>query len=100
MRIPGVASLLALTLFGCASLSPPGRPSADVDVPTAWSGESRVITGASPVLAQWWLRFNDPLLARLVRESRKSNKSLTGAAAALRQARAERDLAARRFFRC
>ncbi len=93
MRIRGVASLLTLALFGCASLSPPGRPAADVDVPTAWSGESRAITGASPVLAQWWLRFNDPLLARLVRESLKSNKSLAEATAALRQARAERDLA-------
>jgi NodT family efflux transporter outer membrane factor (OMF) lipoprotein len=45
-------------------------------------------------LAQWWSRFDDPLLARLITQALQFNTSVTGAQAALRQARALRDVAA------
>ncbi len=98
MRIVGVASFLTLALFGCASLAPPGEPSADVDIPAAWSVGDRVITDGNPILAEWWLRFEDPLLARLVAEALKSNKTLADATAALRQARALRDASRAALF--
>jgi NodT family efflux transporter outer membrane factor (OMF) lipoprotein len=45
-------------------------------------------------LAQWWSRFDDPLLARLVAEALQANISVKSAQAALLQARALRDVAA------
>jgi len=87
-----------LALFGCASLVPPRAPSADVAVPAAWSAGNRVATDGNPVLAEWWLRFEDPLLERLVSQALKSNKSLVNATAALRQARALRDVALASLF--
>ena len=92
MRVPGVASFLMLALLGCASVLPPRAPSADVEVPTAWSAGDRSAADGNPVLAEWWLRFEDPLLARLVAQALKSNKTLANATAALRQARAVRDV--------
>jgi NodT family efflux transporter outer membrane factor (OMF) lipoprotein len=91
MRVLGIASLLMLALFGCASVNPPGAPITDVEVPPAWSDGNRSSADGNPALAEWWLRFEDPLLARLVAEALKSNKSLVYATAALRQARALRD---------
>ena len=42
----------------------------------------------------WWWRFNDPLLARLVEQALQANGRVVTAQAALRQARALRDVAA------
>ena len=94
MRISGVASFLtlALTLYGCASFAPPGEPSSRVDVPAAWSVGTRASVAGDPNLAEWWLRFRDPVLERLISQALKSNQSLAGATAALRQARALRDV--------
>jgi multidrug efflux system outer membrane protein len=98
MRVLGVASFLMLALFGCASVVPPRAPSADVEVPAAWSAGNRAAADGNPVLAEWWLRFEDPLLARLIAQALKSNKTLANATAALRQARALRDAARAALF--
>lgn len=45
-------------------------------------------------MAQWWSRFDDPLLSSLVARALEANTSVKSAQAALRQARASRDLAA------
>jgi NodT family efflux transporter outer membrane factor (OMF) lipoprotein len=45
-------------------------------------------------LAQWWLHFDDPVLAQLVTKALLANISVNTAQAALRQARALRDVAA------
>ncbi|WP_295429668.1 efflux transporter outer membrane subunit [uncultured Thiodictyon sp.] len=45
-------------------------------------------------LAHWWSRFNDPLLSTLVTDALRANTDVQGAQAALRQARALRDVAA------
>jgi NodT family efflux transporter outer membrane factor (OMF) lipoprotein len=45
-------------------------------------------------VALWWLRYDDPLLARLIDQAHKANTSVKSAEAALRQARALRDVAA------
>jgi NodT family efflux transporter outer membrane factor (OMF) lipoprotein len=42
-------------------------------------------------LAQWWQRFNDPLLTELVNQSLQANNSIHASRAALQQARALRD---------
>jgi NodT family efflux transporter outer membrane factor (OMF) lipoprotein len=98
MRVWGVASFLMLASFGCASVVPPRAPSANVEVPAAWSAGDRAAADGSPVLAEWWLRFEDPLLARLIAQALKSNKTLANATAALRQARALRDASRAALF--
>jgi multidrug efflux system outer membrane protein len=65
-------------------------------VPTAWSSDARP---AAPVqtptdLAQWWQRFNDPLLSALVAQALQANTDVLSAQAALRQARAQREASA------
>ena len=46
------------------------------------------------VLANWWQRFDDPLLTQLVNQALVAHTSVAGAQAALRQAQALRDVAA------
>jgi NodT family efflux transporter outer membrane factor (OMF) lipoprotein len=60
---------------------------------SAWLGSAQAATEADPAqaLAQWWQRFNDPLLNTLVTQALQSNTSLRTARAALQQARALRD---------
>lgn len=85
------ALVLALSLSGCASLSSDrtaDRPS-PVAVPAQWTTAPG---SAQPTaLAQWWQRFNDPMLTTLVAQALQANTSVQAAQAALRQARAQRD---------
>jgi NodT family efflux transporter outer membrane factor (OMF) lipoprotein len=85
---------LMLTLYGCASLAPHDAPPLGFDVPSAWSAADVPPASASSSLAQWWLRFDDPLLASLVDQALRANTDVKSAQAALRQARALRDVAA------
>lgn len=93
IRISAAATLVAVFLSGCAAIAPYDSARVPFDVPTAWSGGiASAADGTNPV-AQWWLRFNDPLLASLIAEAMQANTSVTTAQAALRQARALRDVA-------
>ncbi len=62
-------------------------------VPPAWStptaGSAAVDSTAS--LAQWWNRFNDPLLSEMVLQALQHNTDIRTAKAALQQSRAVRD---------
>ena len=89
---PGLAGLLVLTLCGCAAIGRP--PSATVTVPAAWSGSTAAARTGGTSLAHWWSRLNDPLLSSLVAQALSANTDVQGAEAALRQARALRDVAA------
>jgi len=88
------ATLLALALCGCANLKPAPQAATPFDIPAAWAADTVSAAGGAYSLAQWWLRFDDPLLASLVKDALLANTSVTGAQAALRQARALRDVAA------
>lgn len=94
VRIPAVAASVLLALSGCASVTPKDSAPTGFDVPAAWSNAEVPATAGSSSLAQWWLRFDDPLLASLVAQSLAANPTVKGAQAALRQARALRDVAA------
>ncbi len=85
---------LALALSGCASAPGQGSESFKVDVPPAWSDSAAASATGNASLLAWWTRFDDPLLTRLVAQALQANTSVTGAQAALRQARALRDVAA------
>ncbi|MBU0751564.1 MAG: efflux transporter outer membrane subunit [Gammaproteobacteria bacterium] len=87
-----------LALSGCTSMAPQSAAPVAVDVPANWSAtDIPALTGASS-LAQWWLRFDDPLLARLVAQALQANSDVKSAEAALRQARALRDASAAALF--
>ncbi len=95
LRALPLVMALAAALSGCASWSPQtgeGRP--EVAVPTAWSTAPSPATGAvaASSLAQWWQRFNDPLLDPLVAQALQANTSIRSSQAALQQSRAVRDV--------
>ncbi len=91
MRVSSVVSLLVVTCSGCASVTAPVAPPAAVKIPVAWSAPDIASAGHGSSLAEWWLRFDDPLLAQLVSKALQSNITVMSAKAALRQARALRD---------
>ena len=60
--------LLLLVLCACTTLPPQVAPPLPLDMPGAWSGAPASNAAATP-LAQWWQRFDDPLLTELVIEA-------------------------------
>jgi multidrug efflux system outer membrane protein len=91
-----VTATLLLIECGCAfylphSVTPLSVP---VDVPAAWSATDAVAAADATSLAQWWQRFDDPLLGTLVNQALRANTSVNTAQAALKQAGALRDVAA------
>jgi len=94
----GVAVIAAATLAafaGCAIVPPESPSSVPFTVPSAWSGDTSIsAAGDTRSLAEWWQRFDDPLLARLIEDALRANTDVTSAEAAVRQARAARDVAA------
>ncbi|MEO8120639.1 MAG: efflux transporter outer membrane subunit [Rhodoferax sp.] len=81
--LPLVLSL-AMALSGCSSWSPQARGVPDPAVATTNASTSS--------LAQWWQRFNDPLLSTLVTQALQANTSIRSSQAALQQSRALRDV--------
>ena len=69
-----------------------------LDVPDAWSVTDATAASGPVSLVGWWLRFDDPLLAGLGADALRANPTVTGAQAALRRARALREVAAAALF--
>lgn len=88
------AAAWLLAAAGCASLAPIEAPPQAVEVPAQWAGGVDATAAAPSPLAQWWQRFGDAQLSRLVARALQANTSVNGAQAALREARALRDLSA------
>ncbi|MGB0127450.1 MAG: TolC family protein, partial [Rhodocyclaceae bacterium] len=91
---PTAIGCLVLALHGCAALAPQGATPTAVEVPAAWHAADASPAIPTSSLAQWWLRFDDPLLGSLIAQALQANTSVTSARAALLQARALRDVAA------
>lgn len=92
-RVRSVAAGWFLVVFGgCGPLSiPPDAGVPRVAVPTAWFEAAPV--GEPGQIEDWWTRFGDAELDRLMREAVAAASDLKSAQAKLRQARANRDLA-------
>ncbi|MBA3059176.1 MAG: efflux transporter outer membrane subunit [Gammaproteobacteria bacterium] len=94
VRPLALAAFAAFALSGCASWSDKSAATSAVEVPTQWS--TTVSSDKGPVaassLAQWWQRFNDPVLSALVTQALQANTSIRSAQATLQQARALRDV--------
>src|SRR5665647_717862 len=93
-RISCVMGFLLLGLYGCTSVETQHTAPMPFDVPVAWSVANVFTTTGTSSLAQWWSRFNDPLLTSLVAKALQANTSVKSAQAALQQARALRDVSA------
>jgi len=89
-----LAAGLFSVLQGCAALIPSSAENQPIALPAEWSAAAPSASVASTSLVQWWERFNDPLLTTLVADALKSNTGVLSAQAALRQARALRDVSA------
>lgn len=93
---PLLASVVVVVLGACAAVPAPPAVPLGFEVPADWSGPATPAVAddaARVALQDWWLRFDDPLLTRLINQTLQANTSVRGAQAALQQARALRDVA-------
>ncbi len=80
--------MLAATLLGaCATTALP--PSEPATLPAAWYAPPLPHGGSSADLAQWWARFNDPVLADWQTRAQAQSPSLAEARTRVFQARAQ-----------
>ena len=76
-----------MALSGCSFAPDYNRPA--MDIPETWSKASYSLPMATRSLeVQWWKRFNDPVLDKLVEEALLHNQNLAAAVARVDQARA------------
>jgi multidrug efflux system outer membrane protein len=84
-RVSGLIAVAALLLSACATPRLPSAP--QQAAPAAWQA-TLPHGGDAAALADWWQRFDDPLLPQLVRDSQADSPTLAQALARLREARA------------
>lgn len=94
--VPRFALMLmaSLSLYACASWSPPTTALPEFSVPAAWTRAPTATSAAKTSLESWWNNFDDPTIGRLVAQALNHNTSVQSAQAALLRARAQRDMAA------
>jgi multidrug efflux system outer membrane protein len=97
MRAGAVVSAAALSACATWAPVPEAATQAPFEVPAEWANKANKATqqadAAAPAsLAQWWRRFEDPLLVSLIEETLRANTSVRTARAALAQARALADV--------
>jgi len=85
-----LAPLLAAGLAAC-SMAPPYQPPA-APAPPAWQAP-RPHAGDVARLADWWSRFDDPMVARLVDAAQREHPTLEAAMMRIAQARANARIA-------
>jgi len=97
---PGaVAAVVSLVLLlnGCIAPTRAAKPA--ITVPPSWNSvNADTVQSPAGDLSQWWKRFGDDILSDLIGQALKNNTSLRTARANLREARAERNLAAANRF--
>lgn len=89
MRV--LATLVTALLSACTATGPMSDSTPPVAVPTTWTAPTPT-DASNPALADWWLRFNDQTLTTLIAQALQANPGIQSAQAALRQARAQRDV--------
>ncbi len=87
-----LANIMAIFLGGCAIAGSDYRPP-DTVVPPHWQGPAAPGARDAATLADWWRRFNDPVLDDLIQKALAASTDLKTAQARLREVRARRDLA-------
>lgn len=88
--------LVALALVAsCAAPNPAVPGAASVTPPLAWRTS---LPEGAPLEADWWARFGDPVLSRLVETARANNVDIAVAAARVAEARANERIARAQLF--
>ena len=77
-----ISALASLTLAGCSFAPDYSRPV--MELPAAWSGPE----AEQGLEVQWWKRFEDPILNKLVNEALAHNQNIIMAMTRMEQARA------------
>ena len=90
---------LASVLGACVSVGPDYRVP-ETPVPTAWQAAPamEMVPEAGDKLARWWEQLSDPQLNGLIEDALAANPDLRSAGAALRAARANRNVASANRF--
>ncbi len=90
---------LASVLGACASVGPDYRVP-ETPVPTAWQAAPamEMVPETGNKLARWWEQLSDPQLNGLIEDALAANPDLRSAGAALRAARANRNVASANRF--
>lgn len=89
-----VAAILLVLLAGCAPVGP-AYQAPRTAMPAQWQGGAeRTVVQDDPPAAAWWTLFHDPQLHSLVARAEADNRTLEKAAARVREARAQRIIAA------
>ena len=97
-RTAVVVALLASALL-CSGCVRTRLAQPEIVAPPSWSAAgSDTVQSPTGDLSQWWTRLGDPVLSDLIAQALKKNTSLRTARANLREARAERNLAAANRF--
>lgn len=92
------SAALALTVLGGCAVGPDYKPPA-VTLPPSWDAAEPGGAAQPPTdLALWWRAFNDPVLDALIDAALAENLDLKVSAARVREARAQRVIAAAGFF--
>lgn len=94
--VPPLWTLAALVLLvaACAGPSAGRVPEHGVGLPATWSVGPPAGGDTAAALAQWWERFDDPVLSDLIVRVLAASTDVQAARARLRQARAQRDVSA------
>ena len=79
-----VLCCMALALSACSLAPKYERP--ELDIPSEWRA---VDMGAEPLSAQWWERFNDPVLNAMVQEALQHNQDVAESLAKIDSAQAQ-----------
>lgn len=82
-------------LTGCAGVSAPPPPQAQVTPPAVWR---TTLTPTAAMDQAWWEGFGDPVLTGLVEQALAQNLDVAIAAARVREARAQEQIARAQLF--
>ncbi len=101
IRVLGIMGLALAIMTGCVTVGPDYTPPA-VNAPPTWRSQMKGgLTGGETdmeTLTAWWTTFGDPVLSGLIRRAAAGNLDLKKAQARVREARAQRGVAAAGFF--
>lgn len=90
--LPVVAVTLAAS--ACATTGTLSTPAVRTDTSAAWAGTAAGVTADTADLSRWWEQLGDPTLTSLIDRTLAGSPDLRTAQARLRQARAQRNVAA------
>ena len=85
--------LVTASLLGCSFAPRYERP--NFDMPQSWR---KVDLGQAPLNTDWWTRFKDPVLTKLIEQTLEKNRDLASSMANIRSAAAQAGISSSALF--